>query len=534
MNTTYKNFIGATALLGAVMFGGCQKFIEVKEYGPPSSANFWKTEEDAISARNALTMWTAKEGIDGRGHMWFENCSDNMVTGRPQAEGEQIKNFEMSASNGRDWRQNWSMMYQVIAAANNILLNVPKMSISESVKTNVVAEAYFFRAFSYLWLAPWYADNGPNGGIPIITENTPVEEMDMPRPKSVLENYDMIIADMRKAGEMLPLYSQISNEEKGRPHKAAAWAFAARAALYAARFDAKYYDIVIEMTGKVMALTGEDKRDLYPNYKELFTEANNFSQEYIYSIQGTAVDGPKFPGMSFQKDGWGIYNTWGYFQPTLELYKAYENGDTRRAATILYPGDHIQFVGRDIHWAVNPQNVSSASGMTFRKWMSPFAAANAIGTSVNTNGNNASTRLSISLIRFADVLLMRAEALIWSQGEGNGEAKTLLNRVRQRAGLPANSSATKAQLMNERRCELAFEFTPSRHLDLVRWGTAKEIYAQPLHGVKTILNNAGQIERIEEVEIWKARNFDPVKNGVFPIPAADVAKSINLKQNQGY
>lgn len=530
----YKVYLIVVLTILLTGFTGCKKFLDTEPYGPPQSSAFWKTEDDAFSAANALTMWVANEGIDGRGHIWFENCSDNLVTGRPQAEGDQIKNFQMSANNGRDWRSNWPMMFRVIAVANSIIKNVPGMSISTESKNRVLGEAYFYRAFAYLWLAPWYADNGPNGGIPIVTENTPVEELDMPRPPSVLANYDMIIADMKKASEILPSFSQIPAASKGRPHKGAAWAFAARAALFAAQYDSKYYDMVLEMTNNVINMTGEDKRELYPNYKNLFTEVNNFSSEYIFSIQGTAIDGPKFPGMSFQNGGWGIYNTWGYFQPTLELYKAYQPGDVRRAATILYPGEEITFVGRRVVWAVNPSAVSSTSGMTFRKWMSPFEPADAIGKSVNPNGNNSSTRLSISLIRFADVLLMRAEALIWSRGEGNAEAAQLINQVRQRAGLPANSQATKAQLMNERRCELAFEFLPSRHLDLVRWGTAKEVYAKPLHGVKTTLNGAGQISRIDEVEIWPARNFDPAKHHVFPIPTAEIVKGVNLKQNLGY
>lgn len=529
-----KDILSLIVITLLLTLSACNKFLEFEPYGPPQSGNYWKTATDAIEARNALTMWIAKEGIDGRGHMWFENCSDNLVTGRPQAEGDQIKNFQMSGSNGRDWRQNWPMMYRVIAAANDIFRNVPVMNISDAVKNNVVGEAHFFRAFAYLWLAPWYADNGPNGGLPIVTENTKFEEIDVPRAKSVLENYDMIIDDMRKAGNLLPLFSQVPAAEKGRPHKAAAWALAARAALYAAQYDNKYYDIVLEMTQKVMDLSGTDTRSLYSDYKNLFTEANNFSSEYIYSIQGTAVDGPKFAGMSFQNGGWGIFNTWGYFQPTLELYKAYETGDKRREATILFPGDTIQFVGRKIIFGVNPANISSTSGMTFRKWMSPFEAADALGKTVNPDGNNASTRLSIPLIRFADVLLMRAEALIWSKGEGNPEAVTLINRVRQRAGLPANSTATKGQLMNERRCELAFEFLPSRHIDLVRWGTAKEIYAKPLHGVKTHLNADGSFNRTEEIQIWPSRTFNPTIHHIFPIPNAEIAKSKTLTQNQGY
>lgn len=537
-----KHNIILLALISIISFG-CKDFLDFEPYGNPQSTDFWKTEKDAINARNALTNWTAREGIDGRGHMWLENCSDNLVTGRPQAEARKIKDFQMSASNGRGWKNNWSRMYETIAIANGILKNVSGMKISKKVKDNVLGEAYFYRAFAYLWLAPWYGDHGINGGIPILTEKTPVDSLDMPRAKSILDNYNMIIADMRKAGELLSPLSGVPATEKGRPHNAAAWGFAARAALYAAQYDAKYFDIVLEMTKKVMDIGGADKRSLYPNFKELFSEKNNFSSEFIYSMFGTAEDGPKFAGMSFQKDGYGIFNTWGYFQPTLELYKAFEKGDKRLKATILYPGEEITYVGNKIEFGIKPEAISSTSSMTFRKWMSPFEPKDAIGKSVSTSGNNQSTRMGLPLLRYADILLMRAEALIWSKGEGNADAVQLLNQIRKRAGLPENSKATKAQLKNERRCELAFEFLPSRFLDLVRWKDYDKL-EQPLHGVTMFRKDSNnKLVRIffgtgkgklDTVEIWKKRNFNPKINHVFPIPAKDIASSKNLVQNKGY
>lgn len=526
-------------LIGLILFSGtvltsCSKFLEFESYGPPTYENYWKTDDDVLAAIDGLSFWQAREGIDGRGLMWFENCSDNLVTGRSQAEGDQIKNFQMSADNGRDVRQNWPIMYQLIAKSNDILANVPDMKITENVKTNAIGQAHFYRAFAYLWLAPWYGDNGPNGGLPIVTENTKFEELDAPRPVSVLENYDMIISDFTKAAELLPLMSQQAKADWGRPHKAAAWAFAARAALYAAQFDTEYHQTVLDMTAKIMALSGADKRELYPEYQSLFRQESNYSSEYIFSIQGTAVEGPKFAGMSFQNGGWGYYNTWGYFQPTYELYSAYEAGDQRRDATILFPNQHIEFMSEDIHFGVKPASVSSTSGMTFRKWMHPFRKKEDAGIYFSTNSNNQSTRMSIPLIRYADILLMRAETLIWTKGERNEEAITLINKVRKRAGLPENSLATKEQLMNERRCELAFEYLPSRHIDLVRWKIAKQEYAKPLHGVKIHLKEDGTFDRTEVVEIWPARNFNPEIHHVFPIPQADISKSKNLKQNQGY
>lgn len=529
----YSTMALSLCLAGATLVG-CNDFLEFEPYGPTV---FGTTEADIEKQLNAFGAFTYVEGVTGRGTMWFENCSDNMVTGRTQAQGDQIKNFQMSASNGRDVRKTWPEMYQLILKTNEVFRAVPEARISSELKNRALGQAHFYRGFAYLWIAPFYGDNGPNGGIPIVTENTPAEDIDQPRPASVLANYDMIIDDLRKAGELLPYLSQQPDSEYGRPHKAAAWAFAARAALYAAQYDARYYETVVEFCDKVINLTGADKRGLYPNFAQLFREENNFSEEYLFSLLGNVIEGPKFHGMSFQNGGYGIYNTWGFFQPTLELYKAFEEGDARRAATILFPNEHIQFVGRDIHFAVNPAEVSSTSGMTFRKFMSPFEPADAIGRTVSTSGNNQSNRLGTVLMRYADVLLMKAEALIWTKGEGNAEAKALLNQIRKRAGLPENSQATKAQLKNERRCELAFEFQPSRHLDLVRWGDAQEAYAKPLHGVRTVLEGEGEAARfvrVEEIEIWPARKFDPKVHHVFPIPSEEVGKSKNLKQNKGY
>lgn len=145
-------------------------------------------------------------------------------------------------------------MYQNVAKANNIIKLVPDLNISESVKKLALGTAYFFRGFSMLWMVPYYGDD-TNGGIPIILDTTPMDQMDAPRPDHVLKNYDQIIADFRRAAEELPYFSELSTSQYGLPHKAAAWAYAARAALYAAQYDASYYNTVIEMCDLVMGMT---------------------------------------------------------------------------------------------------------------------------------------------------------------------------------------------------------------------------------------------------------------------------------------
>lgn len=519
-----KSIVVKSIALAALSFSlvGCDDFLTHVQEGEPSQENFWKVEADAISAANGLYFWTASEGITGRGMMWYENCSDDMVTGRPQSGGANIKNFV--ADYTRDAVDNWPTMYQIIKKCNDIIKNVPGMNISEKVKNETLGQAYFLRGWAYLWLAPYYGDDGQNGGIPIVTENTPWEEIDQPRPASVRANYEFCISDFEKAAEMLPYFKEWGVDQYGRPHKTAAWAYAAKAALYNAQYDAAYYAKVVEYCDKVIP-----NHDLLPNYADVFRIENNWSPEYIWSWTSTDEDGSKLPGVMLENKGWGLYNGWGYFMPTLELYNEFEQGDTRRAATILKPGDTFTFLGTTRQY----YSTESASGMQFKKYMAPFEPKDAIGTTVNPNGDNMTTDLSIPLIRFSEVLLWKAEALIW-QGKNGDEP---LNRVRVRAGLSPKHNATKEDLKHERRCELAGELT-ARHLDLVRWGDAKTVYSKPLHGYKTTLakdeNGNVKIDKVEEIEIWASRNFNPSVNHVMPIPQTEVDNSNNLKQNKGY
>ena len=534
-----KNILLTIGILAAIMLSGCSNFLDVEKYGASTT---WETQEDVERAVYALwsNVSNDAEGVTGRGIMWFECCSDNITVGRPQTQGNQIRDFKMTPDNGRDARDTWPAMYQINAKANNIIKAVPDMDLDANFKKKALGAAYFWRGLAMLWIAPYYGDNGPNGGIPIILDTTEPVDMDSPRPASVIMNYEQIIQDMKKAAEYCPLLSELADEEYGMPHKAACWAFAARAALYATQWDKSYYDVVLDMTSKVMALTGSDKRDLYTDASEnqfasLWTKENNFSCEYLFSLLGNAVDGPKFHGMSFQMDGWGLYNTWGYYQPTYGLWSAYEEADIRRDATILFPGQHIRFVGRDVYYGSSAYSIASETGMTFRKFMSPWKEADCKGKDVNTNGNNASNTLGMCLIRYADVLLMRAEALIAKNGEGNSEAKELIGKIRSRAGLSADNSATWTELKLQRRLELAFEFMPSRHIDLIRWGDAKETYAKPTQKIVSHYDyDTGTVVVDGPANFDEGRTFDPVVNQVFPIPSRAFDGAVNLKQNQGY
>lgn len=530
-------------------FSGCSDFLDRKAYGSDDSS-VWKSEDDVMKGIYALYHFASpywSESILGRGHMWFECASDNILIGRDRPAVDEIREFKMSPANDQDIRRLWEVMYQNVAKSNSIIRIVPEMNLDQKFKNKATGAGYFFRGFSMLWMVPYYGDD-TNGGIPIITDLTPPIEMDSPRPTHVLQNYEQIISDMRTAGDLLPYYSELQATEIGLPHKAAAWGFGARAALYASMYDSKYLDVVIEFCDKIINMTGPDKRSLYVDgsnkansYANLFTKAQNHGPEYIFSIEGDITNGARYHGVTFVNGGWGYYNTWGYFTPSKELYDAYETGDTRRGVTILHPGDYIKFIGQNIHFggfksgSIEGWHFTGhkSAGLICRKFISPWTESDCVGKEVASQRDKLWNTLNLTLLRYADVMLMKAEALIWKFGEGNAEAKTLIDDIRDRAGLPKNSNATKTQLQNERRCELAFEFMPSRHIDLVRWGLAKEYYAQPLHSVEPVFTGK-DLTAVNTIKVYEGRNFNPTYHKVFPIPQSAFNGNKFLKQNKGY
>ncbi|RFZ90458.1 RagB/SusD family nutrient uptake outer membrane protein [Mucilaginibacter conchicola] len=497
-----------TCLLSAgLLFGSCQKQLDISPEGARSEGNFWQTGEDALLGVNSMYIPFDGEEFYGRGFMWFINASDDMVTGRINTNADNIKNFNRAYYSSSYTVDQWDMRYAVIRRANDVINKVPAISMDAALKKRYLGEAHFLGALMYFQLTYNYADN--RAGVPLITPENNNDPNPTPRAANANANYDYIEAELKKAANMLPYLDQLAAADYGRPHKVAAWGYLSKMYLYKKDWAnaEKYADSVITF----------GKRELLNNYADVFKAANNYSTEYIWSAVGTAKGpagwGSILPGVMLENKGWGIYNGWGYYQPTKELYDAFEAGDKRREVTILKPGDKHMFFGAERTYS----SVNSLSGYQFNKYMEPFTYANPVGTSVSPNGDHPTTNLNVPLMRFAEVLLIKAEAALMQ----NKNADDPINKVRRRAGLLGITNATMAELKKQRRCELAGEWA-DRHRDLVRWGDAQAAYAQPLHGV------TGSV-------IWPARTFDPVVNGVWAVPQKEIDRSNGvIKQNAGW
>ncbi len=515
-------------LMLVMTFGSCSSdFTELDPKGNASYENFWKSEQDAIEASNSLYQMMNHDEMFGRGFFWYINASDDMVTGRLNATADNIKNFNMNGDENyvSDIYLN---SYKIIRRANDIIAHVPAMNINEELKRRILGEAYFMRAFHYFWLAHTYGDDGQNGGVPIITErNMEQAAGGFERPKSVIENYRFIVEDFTKSAELLTLFTEFSGANYGRAHKDAALAYIAKTYLYWSQYDSSKYQEVIKYcdevtnsgSGRALIYTAKPDQD----FRLLHSHLNNWTSEYIWSVNSGIEGGSILPGCMLENKGWGTYNGWGYFTPTESLYQEFEEGDARKKVTILSFGDELTYFGKSKRYS----SENSLSGFQFNKYMYEYQFENALGTFINTNGNKPTTVYNVPLMRYAEVLLMKSEAQIMS-GQNGDES---LNLVRQRAGLKPKSAATMSDLKHERRVELAGEFA-NRHFDLVRWGDAEQTYNKPLYG-RIYKDRSNPDSSFEVGVIWKTRNFDKSYMQVWPIPNKAVLSS-GIRQNHGW
>ena len=499
MKTIIKNII--LAATSAAVLSACNKKLDIIPEGSPTTGNFWTTDKDAISGANAMYDQFDDENFYGRGYWWFINASDDQIVGRVKAEGDNIKNFNRSFIGGSYTESQWKLRYIVIKRANDVILHVPSINMDASLKNRILGEAYFLSGLMYFQLAYTY------GGVPIVDRSNLLNDKPIPRADNVNTVYEYVEKELKQASALLPYFDQLAPADYGRPHKTAALAFLSKMFLYKKDYaNAEKYADSVMLSGK---------HQLLDNFSDVFTIANNWSKEYIWSAlstaKGTSGWGSILPGVMLENKGWGKYNGWGYYTPTKELYDAFETGDLRREATILKPGDHFTFFGEDRTYS----SLNSLSGYQYRKYMEPFSYAGAVHLS--PNGDHPTTDLCVPLLRYAELILIKAEAKLM-QGK-NADAE--INMIRHRAGLANVTNATMTELKKQRRCELAGEWA-NRHYDLVRWGDAQAAYAKPLHGA-------------DGREVWPARTFNPAVHNVWPVPQSEIDNSGGvIIQNTGW
>lgn len=544
-------------------------WLDTTNEGSPTENNYWKSDADFTSATTSLYYCFSLEETWGRNLFWEQGASDDIFFARTRGNSQMnLANLCMDGNTEGSIKDIYNEMYTTMAIANNIIYHALKIKEADrsAIVKRSLGEAYFMRAFSHFMIAYRYgrADNG----VPYVRyeELTNYESQvnDIPtQQKTVMDNYKYIIEDFQSAANLLPWFKDYSSDNYGRPTKDAAYGYMVKAYAYWAQHDASQWANIPTLVDKI---ENEGGRGLLDNFADVFTIANNWSKEYIWSVNssGNNYAGSEFPGIMLENKGWGAYNGWGNFKPTLELFAEYNDQDARRSATILKYGDQFTYFGTNKKYYSSSDN---ECGFQFNKYMNPysFGDLNASGVGENnshisTNGDRPTTDLNVPLMRFSELLLFKAEALIMQTK--NSEAADPLNRIANRAKEGITYTApTMMDLMHERRCELAGEYT-DRLMDLKRWAAegsdawnldALAKIKTAKHGLKhvdrsnpssdldtttgtTMTINGKTYQGVIELANMKAKNYTPGGTySVLPYEINQVIKSNGkLTQNSGY
>ena len=475
-------------LMAAGSLSSCTgEWLDTVKEGVPSEGTFWKTDADYTKAVTTLYDCFSYEETWGRNLFYEQGACDDIVFGRSRGTGYMnLAKLTMDGSSEGCLKDFYNQMYTTMAMANNVVyhaLQIPEASRT-AVQRRSLGEAYFMRAFTHYMIA--YRYGRVDNGVPFVRYedftdyDTQVNEIPT-QQASVIDNYKMIIEDFQKAADNLEWFKTYSTDNYGRATKDAALGYMVKTYAFWAQHDKTQWANIPALVDKIET---EGGRGLLDSYADVFKIENNWSKEYIWSVnsRGENYAGSIFPGIVLENKGWGVYNGWGYMKPTLELWAEYSDADDRRGATMLSYGDEFTYFGETRKFY---SNSDLENGFAFCKYMDPFSRGkinykvNDSGETVvdgysnsyiSSNGDRPTTDLNVPLMRFAELLLFKAEALIM-QGK-NGEAAAPLNRIASRAHEGVSYTApTMMDLMHERRCELACEWT-DRLFDLKRWSAS--------------------------------------------------------------
>ena len=532
----------------------CSYFLDVEKEGVASTTQYFTNDNQAIDAIDALYRPIHQEGLFGREIYWEQGGACDIVWGRTRSYNT-LATLQYTGDES-PLKGTYERLTGVISRANWVveqLLNKEQKTALTAVEKRSLGEAFFMRAFSHFYVAYRYGND--KQGVPFVRYEDFAGGYDNSIPKqqaTVMDNYKMIIEDLDNAIKYLPNFEEYDIDNRGRAHKAAAVAYKAKVYAYWAAFDKSQWSNVISM---VNSLEQDYGRDLAPEFADVFSSdfSNYWTKEYLFGIAGTGGDTPggsEFPGVILENKGWRIYNGWGQSKPSYDIFEEMLKdgaGNARITRSVLEYGQEFQFFGETRKF-YSTSDVES--GFMINKYMDPFKHEDATKEYVSSNGDWPTARVNMPLIRFAEMLLFRAEANL-ALGHADLAAKDI-NHVRNRSHLtPLSGNATWTDLYHERRCELAFEY--SDHLyDLKRWFHSGDAEIKAL--AQKELNAHPRARHYAERSDWNStfvvgpyadylNEADPAVKPVayddhlmvFPYPSTEITKSGGaLHQNDGY
>ena len=532
-----------------------------------------------------IGAYSLLDGVGGPTNDWFaaasnwvfgDVTSDDAYKGTDagdQIEINPIERFESLPTNDY-FNRKWRHQYDGVSRSNDVLRLIGKATdIPDEDKARLIAEARFLRGY-YHFEAKRMWNN-----VPFIDENTVVfSDFASAKVPNDQDIWPMIEADIEHAYNNLPE----TLPQVGRVNKWAAGAYLAKVYLYQNKFaEARPLLENIIANGKT---TGGLKYALHPEFHSNFRTSGNNGAESVFSVQNSVNDGGgalnsrNADVLNFTYTG-GPGGCCGFHQPSQNLVNAYQTDgaglpfiDTfndgagvKSDQGVLSSQPFTPHAGNldpRLDWTVGRRGIPhldwgphpGSSWIRDQVYGGPYSPKKghyySEETGVMTDGSSWTSgyiALDNNLMRFADVLLMSAEAEV--EVGSLEKARELVNRIRTRAknpngfvknadGTPAakyviseytaawtDKTAARKAVRFERRLELAME--GHRFFDLVRWGIAAETMNKYL------------AEEKSKRQYLVGATFKPGVSEYFPIPEQQIIlSSINgvptLQQNPGY
>lgn len=554
MKKNRLSYILVSVLLSGAL-SSCSDFLDLKDPNHFTTENFWKDKADAESALAAAysPIKFQMEGYYGAFNGWLNLNSrgDDIFTITNEEQSMwNIANFQNSATTGND---PFGALYSGIQRANIVLryLNdVPASGITKEDQLMIRGEALVLRAYQYFLLVTNY------GEVPLrlIPSNEDVPN----KPASTKELiWESIETDLKAAINECNLPVSRSAEQKGRLERGAAITILAK--VYATQH--KYEEAKNLLKTLMETSYGTGKRyQLMENYADNFTTARENNPESVFELQYNSSDGANWGnegginlGSSLaQFVGPAVSGGWAKLMPSAFMVSEFTKEirgtdsnvvdskyDKRIYASMFFtPDEYGDWVSEENGWydgtyygGIFTMNqlwdgnaakmaggapvftVSQSTGAQTGKFLlKKYTAYYVTSRSADNMANKEGTANNVRAIRFAETLLLYAEAC--AKTGDTGQANWALNEIRQRAGLPEKNFG-QADLMKEieHQCLLEFFGEGHRFDDLKRWYTASQI--------RMIF---------KENDKQGADNFRE-KHFYYPIPSGELNNNAAMKQN---
>lgn len=487
-----------------LLFSSCKKFLTQDVPGAFAESDFYKTDADVNQAVIGIYDMMQAHFNAAWGSIYMvksllsdeSNCGGANSTDQPQYQS--LDDFKHDATNAAV-RDAWRMCYFTIYRANKV---INKTDADNAVKKRLVAEAKTLRAYNYLELVSLWGD------VPLVLNDIPPAQYTSTKREQKAKVYAQIEKDLLEAITDLPVKSAT---EKFRVAKGTAQALLGKAYLFQGKWA--------EAATQFEAVITSNQYSLGTSVGAVFSRSGEFGSESLFEISYTEnrnYDWGNYPWdyqpesnihiqlMGPRADYYtkapadSLIGGWGFIRPKQKLWNAFiAAGDVQRRNQVIMSEAELKAAGGN--WS-NPGDWDYEG--YFQRKYGTFTSQTGAPVGELNYGTNWRH------LRYADVLLMAAEANNKMGGANDAKAQTYLNQVRSRAGLaPVSATGTTLfeAIVRERQLELAFEGV--RFVDLVRWGRASAELA--------------------------SLGFVTGKHELLPIPDYDI-RAGGLNQNPGY